>query len=335
MAAVVHRRTSALGSRAFAAVAASSFLLACSSPPPGVGGEDAARDPAERAARPDRPERRDEPVFDLPGAGASDAARERVVALARFLGERGVTIDAVAVAGWVALDGQGALRITIRNDGAKRLTLCGERTVGVWPFTHEERAKTSLRVVASQATLRNGFQVGAGTELGDSLGTIVVEPGSTVAIGLPFDVPFAKGTLAASVTVRAELHPLALQFEGEPERVCALPLDDVSIRFGPPRVAAAADGDRVPFEAGLADDPELLVAAALRMAESDPVETVGRLIATLPGPDAAARRARIIALEWITQRRLGDSVERWRGWWDSEEGMRFGRAAPAADGSGR
>jgi hypothetical protein len=337
MAAVVHRRTSALGPRAIttiAALAASAWLISCSSPPPGSGGT--PRDPADRTGR---PERREEPVFDFPGgAAANDAQRERVVALERFLGERGVTLDAVAVERWVALDGQGALRITIRNDGAKRLTLVGERRVGAWPFARDERARTSLRLVTSQATMRNGLQVVAGTEFDDSLGTIVVEPGDTVAIRLPFTAPLAKGALAASVAVRAELHPLALQFEGEPERVCALPFDDVVVRFGPPRVAAAADGDRVPFEAGLADDPELLVAAALRLAESDAVETVGRLIATLPGPDAAARRARIVALEWITQRRLGDSVERWRGWWDSDEGMRFGRGVAAtrpADGGGR
>jgi hypothetical protein len=317
-----------------ASIVASAWLLGCSSPPPGFGGGGGQHDAADKA------ERREEPVFDLPGvAGSSDAAHERVVALTRFLGQRGVELDAVAEDPWVALDGQGALRITIRNGGAKRLKLIGERSVGVWPFDREEHARTTLRLVTEQATLRNGLQVAAGTELDDSIGTIDVEPGGAAVVRVPFVAHLAKETLAASVTVRAELHPLALQFEGEPERVCSLPFDDVVVRFGPPRVAAATAGDRAPFEAGLADDPELLVAAALQAAEVDPAETVGRLIATLPGPDAAARRARIIALEWITQRRLGDSVERWRGWWDSEEGMRFGHAAeaarPAAGGGGR
>jgi hypothetical protein len=323
MAAVADRRTSALGPRAIAPLVATALLLGCSSPPPGFGGGDEAKDPTSRG---DRRERREEPVFDLPGvAGGSDAAHERVMALSRFLGERGVALNAVAEAPWVALDGEGALRITIRNGGDKRLTLRGERRVGFWPFTREEHTRTTLRLITAQATMRSGFQVSSGTELDDSLGTIEVEPGSVAAVRIPFAAHLAKGALAAIVTVRAELHPLALQFEGEPERVCSLPFDDVEVRFGPPRVAAAAPGDRAPFEIGLADDPELLVAAALHAAESDPSDAVGRLIATLPGPDAAARRARIIALEWITQRRLGDSVERWRGWWDSDEGMKFGR----------
>ena len=339
MAAVDDRRTPALGPRAFAPIVAlaslASFagLLGCSSPPPGFGGGDGPHDPAGKS------ERREEPVFDLPGAAATDAARERVQLLTRFLGQRGVELDTVAEAPWVEFEAQGALRISIRNGGEKRLTLIGERRVGVWPFKHEEHARTTLRLVTEQATLRNGLQVTAGTELDDSIGTIDVEPGAIAVVRLPFAAHLAKGVVAARVTVRAELHPLALQFEGEPERVCSLPLDDVVVRFGPPRVAAATPGDRAPFEAGLADDPELLVAAALQAAERDPAETVGKLIATLPGPDAAARRARIVALEWITQRRLGDSVERWRGWWDSEEGMKFGRDAgatrPAANGDGR
>jgi hypothetical protein len=316
----------------FARSVALMLLCGCSSPPPGFGGGDGQRDAAER---------RDEPVFDGPVATANgtEAARERVQALTRFLGQRGVTFHAAAESDWVALDGQAALSITVRNEGPKRLTLRNERHVGIWPFAHDERGRIALRLFTTQASLANGLQASVATQFDESVETIVVAPGGETAVRLPVTVHLAKATLAASVTVRAELHPLALQFEGEPERVCAVPFEDVVVRFGPPRVAAAKPGDAAPFEAGLADDPELLVAAALRAAETDPAGTVGRLVATLPGPDVASRRARVVVLEWITQRNLGDSVERWRGWWDSDEGMRFGRGVagqpPAADGGAR
>jgi hypothetical protein len=72
------------------------------------------------------------------------------------------------------------------------------------------------------------------------------------------------------------------------------------------------------------------VAAAVRRAERDRVGVVDRLLLSLPGPDARARRARCTALEWITGQRLGDSVERWRCWWDSAEGAAFAGAAAEA-----
>jgi len=131
---------------------------------------------------------------------------------------------------------------------------------------------------------------------------------------------------------QVELHPLAIQFEGEPDRVVALTCAPVDLRFAPPRVALGADDGGALLERALAEDPELVMGAALRTAQAGVADVVARLIRSLPGPDAKARRARFVALEWLTGKRFGGDVERWRGWWESDEGMRFGRGV---DGGGR
>lgn len=308
------------------------FVLAisCGGPPssPGFGGEGGHRDPA---AEP----RSGEPQFEgggpAPGVGAP--ARDRASDFRNFFAQRGVTFDAAAESEWVELGGEGAVVVTIRNGGSRRLVLLGERSVGFWPFSSRERGCVTLHVRTLQASLAIGVQDGEETRVeewtGDPSGSVVVAAGETRSLRLPIARNLARDAVAARIDVRVELHPLAVQFEGEPDRVVALHFAPVALHFAPPRVALAP-ADRALLDRALDEDPDLVVGTALRVAETGAADVVARLITSLPGPDAKARRARFVALEWLTGKRFGGDVERWRGWWESDEAMHFGRG----DGGG-
>jgi len=285
-------------------------LAACAAPgaaPPGGAGAtvETGRSEPERIS------------FDGP---KNAPGREELAA--RFFEARAVAFGARAEAEWVALGSEPAVLLTVRNSGTKALRLVGERTRGVWPFSSTERGRIVLHVAVTWAA-RAGVRSTRDAVPAGPLEDLVIAPGSERALRFPLPLALPAGTECARVVVRPLLHPLAVEVEDEPERVVALRFPDVTVMLGPAEVALAAAADGAPLARALEERPEQVVAAAVRLAEHDPVAAVDRLLAALPGPDARARRARCVALEWITSRRLGDSVERWRGWWDSEEGMRF------------
>ncbi len=304
---------------------------ACGSPssPPGLGGEDGRRESPEDG-------KALEPQFEGGGAPAGAPARDRATDVKNFFAQRGVAIEAAAESAWVELGGEAALVITIRNGGGRRLTLLGERSFGTWPFDSSERGRVVFHERTIQASLAIGVQDREETRVEEwtayESDRFVVEASATHSLRLPIASALAKDALAAEITVKVELHPLAVQFEGEPDRVVALNFAPVDLRFAPPRVALGVDDGGALLERALAEDPELVMGAALRAAQEGISDVVARLIRSLPGPDVKARRARFVALEWLTGKRFGGDVERWRGWWESDEGMRFGRVG---DGGGR
>jgi len=306
-------------------------VVACGSPssPPGLGGEGGRRDSPEAV-------KALEPQFEGGGAQAGAPARDRASDVRNFFAQRGVAFEAAAESAWVELGGEAALVVTIRNGGGRRLTLLGERSFGTWPFGSSERGRVVFHQRTIQASLAVGVQDREETRVEEwtafEADRFVVEAGATRSLRLPLASALARDALAAEITVKVELHPLAIQFEGEPDRVVALTCAPVDLRFAPPRVALGADDGGALLERALAEDPELVMGAALRTAQAGVADVVARLIRSLPGPDAKARRARFVALEWLTGKRFGGDVERWRGWWESDEGMRFGRGV---DGGGR
>jgi hypothetical protein len=157
----------------------------------------------------------------------------------------------------------------------------------------------------------------------DTLETLTVPPGGEQSYRLPLALGLGDDVECARVVVRPILHPLAIVVGDEPERVITLKFPEVRLHLAPAVVAAARGDDDAPFEQALASRPQDVIAAAARSGERDPVGAIERLLLALPGPDAGARRARCVALEWLTGAGLGDSVERWRSWWDSEAGRRF------------
>lgn len=296
----------------------------CSSPARKIGAGDESPSSALRSPGDANP------FLDPRDAGAGPSREELV---ARFFAARGIAFEVAAEAEWVALEAPAAVLVTIRNAGAKPLRLVGERTTGIWPFSDTERARTVLHAAMTFASLRAGSRTTQDDLPIEQSEEIFVPAGGerTLRLQLPLELP--QETVYARVLVRPLLHPLAIVVGDEPERVITLRLPEVAISFAPARVVAAPADDEGPLEGALAERPEEVVAAAVRLAERDRVPTVERLVQALPGPDARARRARCVALEWITGLRLGDSVERWRSWWGSEEGAKFVReaSAPARD----
>jgi len=265
----------------------------------------------------------------LDAATARSAAREappREEQIRRYLEPRGITISAHAEAAWSTLGGEAAIVVELRNAGSKEFRLVGERTRGAWPFSTDEHARAELRVDVTFATPSAGVRTLHDSLPIDDLETIVVPAGGERSLRLPLRLALPDAAECAVALVRPILHPLAIEVDSEPERVVTLHLPEVRVAFAPPEAAAAAEGGEALLEAALDARPELVVAAAVLSGERDPVGTVDRLILALPGRDARARRARCTALQWLTGARLGDGVERWRGWWDSEEGRKFASA---------
>jgi predicted RNA-binding protein with RPS1 domain len=134
--------------------------VACGSPssPPGLGGEGGRRDSPEAV-------KALELQFEGGGAPAGAPARDRASDFRNFFSQRGVTLDAAAESAWVELGGEGAVVVTIRNGGSRRLTLLGERSVGFWPFSSRERGRMTLYVRTMQASLAIGVQDGEETRV--------------------------------------------------------------------------------------------------------------------------------------------------------------------------
>jgi hypothetical protein len=302
-------------------VVASCLISGCSSPVrPRAAGGDAPTDPAHAAAA------------DNPFRDPRDApSRDEVVA--RFFEQRGITLIATAESEWMPLDLPASLLVTIRNGGAKELRLIGERRHGVWPFRTVEQGRGTIHVAWTAASLRSGVQTSQDSLPIDELADVVVAPGGEQTLRYPILPP--RDVDCARVVARATLYPLAVSVGDEPERVISLRLPEVRMSFGPPGVVAAAPADDVPLEQALATQPRQLIAAAVRRGDQDRAATVDRLVLALPGPDAVARRARCVALEWLTGEHLGDRVERWRSWWESDEGARFVQDCAAAESQRR
>lgn len=258
-------------------------------------------------------------------AGDPKTVATRDDAVARFFAARGLSLAAAPESQWVALGSQAAVIATIRNVGTATVRIVSERTLGTWPFDSMERARATLHVTTRFASLQSGVQ-----QVSDVLPiteppTVEIPPGAEQSIRLPLAFALPADVDFAQVDVRPFLHPLAIVVGDEPERVITFKFGEVRIWFAPPEVATASSEDEGPLELALAEKPQAVIAAAARAALRDPVGTIERLMLALPGPNAQARRARCVALEWVTGARLGDSVERWRSWWDSEEGQRFAR----------
>ena len=249
--------------------------------------------------------------------------------IAAYFAERGLAFAARVESAWVAFEATAVLWIEVGNGGTQPVTLVLEREFGIWPFSRREQGCVVAESTATWASLRHGVQVALETVRVDQAGELLVPAGGTASlrVAMPLQVPTAAEAVVARIA--PVLHPLAIRCGEEPERVIAIGLPEVEVRFGPAAVVHAAAGDEAPFERALAELPEHLIAAALRSGESAPAATIDRLIVSLPGPDRRGKRARCVALEWLTGERLGESVERWRGWWEARGAQR-----PAADGTG-
>jgi len=265
-------------------------------------------------------------IGDEPAEGAlplgenpfSDEGPTRASIVAAYFEQRGCSFSAAFESGWVALDQQATVVLTFRNRGALPITLVLERDEGFWPFDSVEHGCVRFDVAAKWASLRTGVQTLEDRLRLDLPGDLEIAPGGDAELRVPLELKLPTDGEALVARVQPTLHPLAIRCGEEPERMIALRFPAIEVRFGPAAVVLAAADDPAPFERALAEVPAHVVAAALRRAESGRAETVDRLIVSLPGPDAAARRARCVALEWLTDRRLGDSVERWRSWWEAE-----------------
>lgn len=282
----------------------------CSSPAPANGaGGDPDRERALLGANPFLGERQETP-------------RESIAAA--YFAERGLSFAAAPVAAWQALDEVAELRLVVRNDGAQPVTFVARRTRGLWPFDSDEQACLCLEARGRFGALRVGIQSLQASLRHDDFDDLEVPPGEQRELRVPVALELPADADAAVVEVAARLHPLAIRCGAEPERVVTLRFPPVELRYVPAAVAAAAADDDAPFARAQEQIARHLLGAALRRAESrGAVEVVDALMLSLPGPDAAGRRARFIALEWLTGRRLGDSVERWRSWWESADGMSF------------
>ncbi|MBM4016091.1 MAG: hypothetical protein FJ293_14160 [Planctomycetes bacterium] len=297
------------------------FLLAALA---GCAGHSPSPVPLEGAG--DGPRSGDGAMAENPFGGGRPTHAERIAA---YFAERGLAFRASAESPWVALDGTPALRIEVSNGGALPVTIVLSRDLGVWPFTREERGCLVVESTATWASWRHGVQVAIETVRVDQAADVVVPVGGSASLRIELPLALPAGAEAVVARVAPQLHPLAIRCGDEPERVISIELPPIELRFGPAAVAHAAAGDEVPFERALAELPEHLIAAALHHGEAAKVPTIDRLIVSLPGPDRRGRRARCVALEWLTGQRHGESVERWRGWWEAQ-----GAPAPAAAATG-
>jgi hypothetical protein len=248
----------------------------------------------------------------------SDEGPTRAAIVAAYFEQRGCSFSAAIESGWVALDSQAMVVLSFRNRGALPISLVLRRDEGFWPFDSVEHGCVRFDVAAKWASLRTGLQSLEDQLRLDLPDDLEIAPGSDAELRVPLELALPPDGEALIARVQPTLHPLAIRCGEEPERVIAIRFPTLEVRYGPAAVVLAAAEDPAPFERALADVPGHVVAAALRRAETGRAETIDRLIVTLPGPDAAARRARCVALEWLTERRLGDSVERWRSWWEAE-----------------
>ncbi len=285
------------------------FPSGCSSPAPdsGAGGD------------PDRAARRSANPFlgDDPGALRDSIA-------AAYFAERGLSFAVAPSVAWNPLDERAELRLVARNDGALPVTFVARRERGIWPFDAVERACVCLEVSGRYASLRTGAQQVRASLNHDGFEDWTIAPGEQSELLVPVALELAADADAAVVEVAARLHPLAIRCGDEPERVVTLRFPAVELRYVPAAVAAATPGDPAPFTRALEQVANHLLGAALRQAEAQGVvAVVDALMLSLPGPDLPGRRARLVALEWLTGRRHGDSVERWRSWWESADGMSF------------
>lgn len=296
-------------------LAAVVLFVHCASPVPVEGAGDAISSAQQRSgANPFR-----------------DGAPSRDEIVADYLGRRGIAVAVAPAARWVALDGEAALDVNFRNEGGAPFTLVLTRSHGIWPFTQSEHGCFQVEVTGAWASARHGLQAVLTTLRVEQDADVVLAPGSSAVVRVPIAFAPPAGAEAIVATLEAVLHPLAIRCGDEPERVIALRLPPVELRYGPAAVALAAEGDDAPLERALAELPEHLIAAALRRGETARAETVDRLIVGLPGPDWRGKRARCVALEWLTEQRLGDSVERWRSWWETQGDVARSNAPPGGE----
>ena len=251
--------------------------------------------------------------------------------MARYLAEHGVLLSAVPESPWVPVASEAAVLLTIANHGTRALSVRGERAVGVWPFDEVEHGCSVLQYQVRWVELTGGVQSGSDTVRSESLATLAIPPGEerSLRIALPWrPSPDCDG---ASVTIHPTLLPLALEFEQEPERLVALRFPEVRVGFAPTNVATAPAGSAELLDHAIDSRPEEIVMAAARLTESDGALVTDRLILALPGRDRRTRRSLMLALEWVTGRSFGESVERWRGWWEAQGDRSAATRSPAVD----
>ncbi len=301
-----------VGLRSFAGFVFMS-MCGCSSPAPSDG---AGGDPDSERARLDA----------NPFLGDGDHSPRQSIAAAYFA-ERGLSFSATAAAPWTPLDERAQLRLVLRNDGALPVTFVARRERGIWPFRTQESACVRLEASARYGSLRVGLQSLQQSLSFDEFDDLVLEPGSSRELLVRVDLALPADADAVIAEVEARLHSLAIRCGDEPERVVTVRFPAATLRYAPAAVAAALADDATPFARALDGIPEHLLGASLRLAQAQgATAVVDALMVSLPGPDARGRRARCLALEWLTGRRHGDSVERWRSWWESADGMSFSAA---------
>ena len=132
------------------------------------------------------------------------------------------------------------------------------RRHGFFPFRSEERGQLDLDLVQEGLSIRYGRH---GEERRIRVPdlereSIVVQPGTEFLLSVPVPVP-SGATDVLELTVQAQLFPLAVEFEGEPERLVAVRFPRSRVRFGPAEVVELAGlGDMTRLAEALAERPE-------------------------------------------------------------------------------
>jgi len=254
-------------------------------------------------------------------AGSSRSVPDRAVdRRASFWAEHGTEWSCAIDREWVLPDEPQVLHCVVRNGSPRRLTLKTERTHGLWPFASTQRSRVAIYWKRAALSAR-----GVDNEESSSLRPLErdldVAPLSEAAIEVAIPDQEMRESDYVRLEIQVVVYPVAVQFEGEPERFGVLGFPPVVIHVcNCPRLTSRTEASSVRPIPSLDVEAPGLIARAVFAAQQDTVATVENLVQVLPGLQGARRQEAFVALRWMTGLSLGNEVEPWRGWWASEEG---------------
>ena len=266
---------------------------------------------------------------ELPGAletseAAEEAVRNRDESRRRFFRERGLEFESWVSPSWRPLGNEFEIYLLIRNVGSQAVSFPASRTVGWWPFRSEERGRIVFELAGVGLSPRVGIHQIRKTIQSKELSDLEIYPGEETTMSFAIPDPGNDATEYLRLSIRATIYPLAVNFEGEPQRFTALQFPESVCHGVPSKVLERRPvADWTDLTRAAEQRPQDLLAWAALLCEQDRVRTVDSLMKALPGTDRQTQRRLITALRWVTRLSLGSSVDTWHSWWESEDGARW------------
>jgi len=229
---------------------------------------------------------------------------------------------------WLAAGKGASLKLSIHNPTAQRLVVRLRGGGSRW--SPRPAVSGLLRLhVRWRAVLEGGGQAYVEEPVDQELAEdLSVEPRTTLHLHVPWRPRPPPRCLIADVRVRAELFPVAIGWQGEPERLATLQFGETGLWWVPQEIGRGVlSGDFDQLGRGSAIGPAETLAVATACAALDVPRTVDLLILSMAGGGATSTAA--AALRWLTGSSLGPSAERWQRWWDSPEGREYAKRTRA------